>query len=524
MMRSLLHQALTQHPDAIAELFSKYWDPTCYDLWSEPERLHLETKEVIVAFGRLLSEPELCNQAKFCLFLNGLDEYEDERTTNLHLVTSLLKWVDLADGRLKLLASSRELPAFQQSLPVDQRIRLHELTYADIMAVTHQTLEGHPEFQRRQGQQPQECLSLMREMVDKSEGVSLWVTLTLKLVLQSLEDGETTATIRRQVDLLPEELEAFFDYIIKSIPKHQRRKAYCSLLYIAYNFRLAAARRLESGVRHPNGERGPVHTLLRFSFLDEYLDEEAFAHTLGFTPLDEQATLRRVATATAQIQGRSRGLLEPCEPSIHTRDIRPSWESRVPKVTSARARTVRYSHRSIHEFLGHFLDSNFAKPYLDGFDCILAQINNFIALLKYSDFDDHFYSADYWSIGDVGQELWTLLLEVREAPNPEHYFGSLDILDETLCRIYAMHFVGFDRLRWEVYRSTFLPGQDTGRVRYPETTLSDPTGKKNGKKVRLSTPLYLAAATSFHKYVHWKLETYPDAWKGSDGAELLYVI
>lgn len=139
MMRSLLHQVLTQHPDAIAELFSKYWDPTCYDLWSEPERLHLETKEVIVAFGRLLSEPELCNQAKFCLFLDGIDEYEDERTTNLHLVTSLLKWVDLADGRLKLLASSRELPAFKQSLPVDQRIRLHELTYADIMAVTHQT-------------------------------------------------------------------------------------------------------------------------------------------------------------------------------------------------------------------------------------------------------------------------------------------------------------------------------------------------------------------------------------------------
>lgn len=40
----------------------------------------------------------------------------------------------------------------------------------------------------------------------------------------------------------------------------------------------------------------------------------------------------------------------------------------------------------------------------------------------------------------------------------------------------------------------------------------------------MSTPLYLAAATSFHKYVHWKLETYPDAWKGSDSAELLYVI
>jgi hypothetical protein len=38
----------------------------------------------------------------------------------------------------------------------------------------------------------------------------LWVTLTLKLVMQNLEDGETMATIRAQVDLLPEELEDFF--------------------------------------------------------------------------------------------------------------------------------------------------------------------------------------------------------------------------------------------------------------------------------------------------------------------------
>lgn len=158
-----------------------------------------------------------------------------------------MNWVDLADGRLKLCVSSRELPAFQQNLPVNQRIRLHELTSADIMAVARPTLEAHLEFQRRQGQQPQECSSLVRAIVEKSDGVFLWVTLTLKLAMQSLEDGETTTAIRRQVDVLPEELEVFFDYIIKSIPKHQRRKAYCSLLYIVCNFRLVVARGLGNG-------------------------------------------------------------------------------------------------------------------------------------------------------------------------------------------------------------------------------------------------------------------------------------
>lgn len=102
---------------------------------------------------------------------------------------------------------------------------------------------------------------------------------------------------------------------------------------------------------HPNGERGPVHTLLRFSFLDEDLDEEAFAHTLGFTPLDEQATLRRVATATAQIQARSRGLLESCEPDPFIRDFRWGREHQIPKVSAARARTVPFHS---FPFSGHF--------------------------------------------------------------------------------------------------------------------------------------------------------------------------
>lgn len=341
---------LKQHPDTIAELFEALGSHLLRPLefsWT----IHLETKEVVVAFGRLLSEPEICNQAKFCFFLDGLDEYEDELRTSQHLATSFLNWVDLADGRLKLCVSSRELPAFQQNLPVNQRIRLHELTSADILAVARQTLEAHPEFQRRQGQQPQECSSLVRAIIEKSDGVFLWVTLTLKLAMQSLEDGETTTAIRRQVDVLPEELEVFFDYIIKSIPKHQRRKAYCSLLYIVCNFRFLVARGLGNGFTHPNGERGPVHTLLRLSFLDEDLDEEAFAHTLGFTPLDKQATLRRVATATAQIQARSRGLLESCEPDPFIRDFRWGREHQIPKVSAARERTVPFHS---FPFSGHF--------------------------------------------------------------------------------------------------------------------------------------------------------------------------
>lgn len=528
-MRSLLHQVLTQHPDAIAELFSKHWDPTYYDLWIEPERLHLETKEVVVAFGRLLSEPEICEHAKFCLFLDGLDEYEDELRTSQHLVTSLLKWVDLADGRLKLLVSSRELPAFQQNLPVNQRIRLHELTSADILAVTRQTLEAHPEFRRRQGHQHQECSSLVQEIVEKSDGVFLWVTLTLKLAMQSLEDGESTATIRKQVDVLPEELEDFFYFIITSIPKHQRRKAYCSLQYLSHMFRHLSQKRLSSGRVHPNGEREQVLSMFRLSFLDEYLDDEGFAYTLDFTPLDEEATLRRIATATAQIQARSRGLWEPWEPNHIQRGMNWSEGSSVPqktpkparsRVTVARSMTVRYTHRSIHEFLVRFLNSNFVKPYVDGFDCIKAQISNFIALIKYSEFKVEFYDGSE-GIGHPRNELWNLVLEVQEAPNPKHHFGSLDILEDTMCKIYATHFVHFDRLRWEVYRSTALTHSDTSAR--PETIRADLMGIKK-QRLRLPTPLYLGASASFHQYIYWKLETCPDAWRGSDGAELLFVV
>jgi hypothetical protein len=275
---------------------------------------------------------------------------------------------------------------------------------------------------------------------------------------------------------------------------------------------------MNSGRVHPNGEREPLHSLLRFSFLDEYLDDERLAHTLGFTPLDEEATLRRIATAATQIQARSRGLLEPWEP------IEDEWffkHSR-SRVTAARAMAVRYTHRSIHEFLGRFLASSFAKTYLDGFDCIKAQINNFTALLKYSEFNVAFYRPH--GIGYEDSELWHLLLEVQEAPSPEDYFGSLDILEDTFRKIYATHFVGFDRLRWEVYRSINLSYEVTSARLKTIWSGPMPMEMLMDRRIRLATPLYVAAATSFHQYIHWKLETCPDAWSGSDGAELLFLI
>ncbi|KAK1830626.1 hypothetical protein QBC39DRAFT_331433 [Podospora conica] len=505
MMRSLLYQILTEHPDAIAELFAKQWDPTRYDLWSEPGPVQLDNKDVVKAFGRLLSEPNICDHARFCFFLDGLDEFEDGFKTNQHLVTTLLRWMGIADGRLRLCVSSRELPVFQQNFPIGQRIRLQDLTHADITAVTHQTLQQHPEFQRRQARQPQECSTMMSEIVKKSDGVFLWVTLTLKMVMQNLEDAESITAIRTQVDRLPEELEDFFRFIMETIPKYQRRKAYCSLLYVC---RREVSWPMKRRDWAPNGNFEPLYSMLRLSFLDEYLDNNKSAHTLGFTPLDEQSTLRRIDTATTQIQARSRGLLEAWDTSATSfrRLLRiVKGKPRETRIEVAGAMAVRYSHRSIREFLDRFLDSDFAKPYLDGFDCIDAHINNYIALLKYSEFDTKGYQLRITSSPeDPYSELRNLVIGVQKAPNPQQYFGALDILEKTLCKIYAKNFVDFDPLRWEVYHSISSACDNMKGVlekSHPST------------RARLATPLYVACASSFYQYVLWKLDTFPDAWK-----------
>jgi hypothetical protein len=58
---------------------------------------------------------------------------------------------------------------------------------------------------------------LIEEVVNKANGVFLWVTLIVKVIISGLRQGDEIYHLRRRLASLPPDLEALYAHMLKSI-------------------------------------------------------------------------------------------------------------------------------------------------------------------------------------------------------------------------------------------------------------------------------------------------------------------
>lgn len=209
----------------------------------------LEREQIRFAFKKMIGTKQLYEQRHFCFFIDGLDEYEETtRYDYTDLIELLHEWIGVASGSLKICVSSRELPAFDVKLDSTSRLRLHDLTRNDIKAIVKARLSGLlpvTEAQKRDS----DLSSLMSLVVDRAEGVFLWVNL----VLQSLRDGwghgDGLPLLLEKVHAMPLKLNDLFMKLLISVDEANKRRAYqmlavatkldefsCSMSALFYSF------------------------------------------------------------------------------------------------------------------------------------------------------------------------------------------------------------------------------------------------------------------------------------------------
>ena len=203
---------------------------------------------------------------------------------------------------LKLCVSSRELPTFLDRLPSDQRIRLQDLTNEDLRKVVDQGLESNDHFRALQTRSPEDCIALKAKIAEKADGVFLWAIMTLKMLFEALERRDSLRELFSKIDSLPEELEDFFRFILDSIPKDVRRKAYCSLLYALH----VGNNIMDSSTTSYMSIIYAASSLLRWSYIDRFIDNEEFVDTLDLIDMDTDDMVEThgicCSTATRKMQ------------------------------------------------------------------------------------------------------------------------------------------------------------------------------------------------------------------------------
>lgn len=211
LLRALLFNILEQIPQIIPEVFAHQFNERnklplsmvregAFESWTLPKLSR--------AF-KLLFTLEKSKETRFCLFVDGLDEYDGDypEIIDLFLKISNLK-------NIKVCLSSRPLRDFVVSFKPFPKLRLQDLTFNDIKQYVDDELGAHPQMQELQRHEPEAAPRLVLDVVNKADGVFLWVKIVVVSLLRGLRNSDRISDLEERLRRLPPSLEDLFSHII----------------------------------------------------------------------------------------------------------------------------------------------------------------------------------------------------------------------------------------------------------------------------------------------------------------------
>ncbi|GKZ26487.1 hypothetical protein AbraIFM66951_005823 [Aspergillus brasiliensis] len=207
LLRSLLYQFLSVNPHLIPRTFPNLWTKIRTMTSKERIALHVEwgIDELLEAF-QLFMDAAL-SEMKICIFIDGLDEFEEDHQE----LTNFFKKYSL-DGSVKMCLSSRPWntfkAAFQTTAP---SVKIQEITQPDLHQYATDRLRENPVVRRIMGRRIQETEALRQAIVDRADGVFLWIKLALNDILKDFDPKQGLPGSRDRLDQLPVELDGLYE-------------------------------------------------------------------------------------------------------------------------------------------------------------------------------------------------------------------------------------------------------------------------------------------------------------------------
>ncbi|KAF4970351.1 hypothetical protein FSARC_2607 [Fusarium sarcochroum] len=340
LFRSLLHDILEACPELIQNVFPDLWEQAGQSPWQIQTKFDMPNDVVKAALERIIlnksSSANAHRKLSFCLFIDGLDEYEEAHgKDHVYLVRLLNDWSTVSQGQLKMCVSSRDYNVFLNGFKADQRLQLHDLTWHDMRAYVQSSL-AHLENAAVKDY-------FLTEIPQKANGIFLWIILVVGDIRKRVEDDASQETLLKLLDSLPPGLEALFQHILSGLDKNSRKRAYQTMDIV----RTAMANHI-------------AFSLLAFSFLDEYERDHEFSIRDDFLNSDHTAEMenRSELSYNKQLRGICGGLVQNYQLDENTRPR--TWGN------------LGFTHRSIPEMLDGLSVRQAMESTLVGFNSVSA--------------------------------------------------------------------------------------------------------------------------------------------------------
>lgn len=211
----------------------------------------------------MVSVKDLTNNFNLAIFIDGLDEFEEEHGQ----LIDFIKYLHCQPG-MKVCVSSRPWNAFRDAFSGCPRLRMELLTKEDMEAFVQGKFETSVAIAELRRDQPTIADGLVADIVRKSEGVFLWVSLVTDSVLGGIADGDTLADSYRLLNELPSDLSDLYNSLWSRVrPEHKAERA--RILRVLNEYSHSESKKYADLKEFSNFfARGLPQTLLWFSLSD----------------------------------------------------------------------------------------------------------------------------------------------------------------------------------------------------------------------------------------------------------------
>ncbi|KAI5861624.1 hypothetical protein GGS23DRAFT_598401 [Durotheca rogersii] len=208
LLQHLLHDIFRASPELARTLCR---DREFNEPWGDSE-----LKQIFKRLRGLTTEVN----TKFCFFIDGLDEYDGAVEHIIQVVN------DLAESpAIKVCAASRPWPAFLAEWGTSPyAFKMQEFTRDDMESYVSGSFTSNKAFSSA-ARQDSRCHELVQEVVDRSQGVWLWVYLVVRDLLRDIRDNEPYKYLQARLDSIPIELDCYFEQILSKRDRFHRSEA-----------------------------------------------------------------------------------------------------------------------------------------------------------------------------------------------------------------------------------------------------------------------------------------------------------
>ncbi|TRX92924.1 hypothetical protein FHL15_006062 [Xylaria flabelliformis] len=149
-----------------------------------------------------------CDRFRFCIFIDGLDEFLPEQGSYDDLVDCIEELQ--GPNNVKICVSSRPELDFVKRFQNIKKLRLQDLNESDIEKFVKLSFENSS---------LEEVDVTIRDIVRRAEGVFLWASLVTRSLVDGIKHGDSKEEMQTRLNELPDDIDLLYERMLSGIDK-----------------------------------------------------------------------------------------------------------------------------------------------------------------------------------------------------------------------------------------------------------------------------------------------------------------